>query len=142
MSNDTWERDLLAIDNADSYAELTAQLYVIRKKRGLRQQDVADRMKTSKSTVSRLEAGHGNPTMRTLQDYAEAVGAYLSFVAVPAHNTPEWQEQSRRVTEVLQSRFFVEVDEQASASGSQRLHSRVTGRFVPTSWQRTDTAGV
>ncbi|MDO5512403.1 helix-turn-helix domain-containing protein [Corynebacterium sp.] len=106
MTDTDWDRDVLAVKNADSYAELTAQLFAIRKKRGLRQEDVANRMGTSKSAVSRIEAGHGNPTMRTLHDYAEAVGAYLAWVAVPEHHAAEWQERSRRNTDELQSRFL------------------------------------
>lgn len=130
MTGKHWDCDELAIDNADSWDELTAQLYLIRKRRGLSQKDVARAMGTSKSAVSRMEAGHGNPTIRTLMQYAEAVGAYLSLGAVPVHNAAEWKAQSRRITEELQGSSFVETLE-----GRESVpHGRLSKKVATTTW--------
>jgi ribosome-binding protein aMBF1 (putative translation factor) len=53
---------------------------------GLSQEDVALRMSTTKSAVSRLESGsRTRPTLRTIQRYAFAVGARLEIsVRIPA----------------------------------------------------------
>jgi len=145
MNDVQWDVDELAISNADSYIELTAQLFAIRKRRGLSQKQVAQAMGTSAPAVSRLESGHGNPTIRTLQDYAEAIGAHLSFVAVPEHNTREWQDQSRRVTEQIQQSFFVQTSshgEEAAAPENSGAATTVTESFAPTGWTRTEEIGV
>lgn len=145
MNATDWDVDELAIANADSYIELTAQLYAIRKRRGLSQKQVAQAMGTSAPAVSRLESGHGNPTIRTLQDYAEAIGAHLSFVAVPEHNTGEWQDQSRRVTEEIRRSFFVQTcshGEEAKTPGNGGAAATVTESFAPTRWTRAEEVGV
>ena len=42
---------------------------------GLTQAQVAERMGTTQSVVARLESGRRAPSMRTVQRYAQAVGA-------------------------------------------------------------------
>ena len=44
-------------------------------KAGLTQQQVAERMGTTQSTVARMESGKRPPSLRTVQRYAQAVGA-------------------------------------------------------------------
>lgn len=127
-----WDVDRLGIDNADSYEELISQLYEIRTRRNLKQQDIADKMGTSKSAVSRLEAGNGNPTIRTLLDYAEAAGAYLALIAVPSHNTAEWKERARQVTADLQDSFFCEVTDAAKKTPGKSVRRSET--IAPTRW--------
>lgn len=53
---------------------LIDSLISMRKKSGLTQEDVAQKMGTQKSNISRLEKGSGNPSWKTLQNYAHACG--------------------------------------------------------------------
>lgn len=46
---------------------------------GLTQTDVAARMGTSQSAVARIEAGHLDVRMSTIERYAEAVGHVVSW---------------------------------------------------------------
>ena len=46
-----------------------------RSRAGLTQNDVAQRMGTTQSVIARLEGGKTIPSMRTVQRYAQAVGA-------------------------------------------------------------------
>lgn len=52
-------------------------LQVAREQAGLTQQQVAERMGTKKSAISRLENNAGDVRLSTLQRYAEAVGRRL-----------------------------------------------------------------
>ncbi len=58
---------------------LAAALIDARGHAKLSQEDVADRMKTSQQTVSRLEGGRANPSVRTLQRFAKATGTRLKI---------------------------------------------------------------
>jgi DNA-binding XRE family transcriptional regulator len=60
--------------------ELADQMLKARARAGLTQDDVAGRMGTTKSAVSRLEAaGRNSPSLATLKRYAEAVGCELQI---------------------------------------------------------------
>lgn len=55
-----------------------------RRRAGLTQEAVADRMGTTKSVISRLEGGTKHaPSVASLKRYAEAVGCTLSITLVP-----------------------------------------------------------
>ena len=54
--------------------ELIDQLLSMRNSSGLTQQEVAERMSTQKSNVSRLERGRSNPSWKMLTRYARACG--------------------------------------------------------------------
>jgi predicted transcriptional regulator len=59
---------------------LIADLVAARTAAGMTQEDVAARMSTTKSVVSRLESGRRTrPTLKTIQKYALAVGAQLEI---------------------------------------------------------------
>lgn len=62
--------------------ELKGQLIKARIKAGLTQEEVAERMGTTKSAVSRLESvnSKNSPSISTLVKYAEAVGTELKIV--------------------------------------------------------------
>lgn len=66
---------------ADSLVEghlaLLQSLTSLRKKHGLTQGDVAERMSVSQSAVSQFERYDSNPTLATLRRYALAVGARI-----------------------------------------------------------------
>jgi ribosome-binding protein aMBF1 (putative translation factor) len=55
--------------------ELARELIAARTQAGLTQGDVAARMGTTQSVVARIESGRGSPSMRTVQRFANAVGA-------------------------------------------------------------------
>ena len=58
---------------------LLSELLRIRKANGLTQQQVADRMGVRQSTVAKLEAPDGNPTLSTIRRYANAVRALVVY---------------------------------------------------------------
>lgn len=59
---------------------LVADLAAARAAAGMTQQDVADRMRSTRSAVSRLECGlHTRPTLTTIENYARAVGAIVEI---------------------------------------------------------------
>jgi ribosome-binding protein aMBF1 (putative translation factor) len=59
---------------------LVADLIAARTAAGMTQQDVAARMRTTKSVVSRLESGvRTRPTLSTVEKYALAVGAQVEI---------------------------------------------------------------
>ncbi|MDE2396166.1 MAG: helix-turn-helix transcriptional regulator [Burkholderiales bacterium] len=55
--------------------ETARELIAARARAGLTQAEVAARMGTDQSTIARLESGKRSPSLRTLQRYAEALGA-------------------------------------------------------------------
>lgn len=63
---------------------LASQMLEARAKAGLTQDAVAERMGTTKSAISRLEAaGRHAPSLATLKRYAAAVGCELKVKLVP-----------------------------------------------------------
>jgi DNA-binding XRE family transcriptional regulator len=68
----------------DEYA-LARELLRARSRAGLTQEAVAERMGTTKTAVSRLEAvGRHSPSVTTLKKYAQAVGCEVEIRLVPA----------------------------------------------------------
>jgi len=64
--------------------QLVDQLLRARKRAGLTQEAVAERMKTTKSAVSRMEGSLPHaPTIKTLQRYANAVGCDVQVKLIP-----------------------------------------------------------
>ncbi len=68
-----------AYDALEDEFALAASLIDARGRAGLSQEDVAARMRTSQQTVSRLEGGRANPSVHTLQRFAEATGTRLKI---------------------------------------------------------------
>jgi ribosome-binding protein aMBF1 (putative translation factor) len=54
-----------------------------RQRAGLSQAQLAKRMKTSQSTIARLESGRGKPSTRTLSRFAKATGHRLKISFEP-----------------------------------------------------------
>jgi transcriptional regulator with XRE-family HTH domain len=70
-------------DLEDEYV-LAREMLSARSKSGLTQEAVAELMGTTKSVVSRLEAGGKHaPSLTTLKKYAQAVGCRLEIKLVP-----------------------------------------------------------
>src|SRR5690554_8191431 len=72
---------IAAGEDFDDFANLITALVHTRKVRGLRQREVATIMGTKQSVVSDLERVGGNPTIRTLQKYARAIGCRVKLRA-------------------------------------------------------------
>jgi transcriptional regulator with XRE-family HTH domain len=68
---------------------LIAEVAKARLRSGLTQAQLAKRMKTTQSTVARLESGRGKPSTRTLARFAKATGHRLkiSFESVKAEKS-------------------------------------------------------
>ena len=64
--------------------ELAAQLIDARAQAKMTQEQVAKRMRTTQSVISRIESGKVKPTWPTIQRYVEAVGAELRVIIEPA----------------------------------------------------------
>lgn len=70
-------------DLEEEYA-LVKEMLTARARLGLSQEAVAELMGTTKSAISRLEAGGKHaPSMTTLKKYARAVGCHLEIKFVP-----------------------------------------------------------
>ncbi|TGN38215.1 helix-turn-helix domain-containing protein [Marinobacter confluentis] len=61
---------------------LIDQLVTMRSSAGLTQEEVAKKLGTNKSNISRLEHGKGNPSWGTLNKYAAACGFRVKLEAV------------------------------------------------------------
>lgn len=73
-----------AYDSLELEYALADQMLKARAKAGLTQDAVAERMGTTKSAISRLEAaGRHAPSLATLKKYAAAVGCDLQVKLVP-----------------------------------------------------------
>lgn len=71
-------------DLAPAY-EIRKKLIALRQEAGLTQEDVAEKLNTKKSNISRLESVNSDisPKLSTLTDYAEAVGYKLKIDFIP-----------------------------------------------------------
>ena len=69
--------DRLGIALARSENRLIRQLIAVRHSRGLKPAELARKMEVDRSVVTRFESGGTNPTMATINRYAEAVGAVI-----------------------------------------------------------------
>ena len=58
---------------------LAAAVAKARRRAGLSQAEIARRMKTTQSTIARLESGRGKPSTRTLNRFAKATGHRLKI---------------------------------------------------------------
>ena len=73
------KQDRLAIDLARSELRLIRDLTAVRQQRGLKPAELARRMGVDRSVITRFEAGGTNPTIATINRYAEAVGAMIAY---------------------------------------------------------------
>lgn len=72
----TWELVLYLIAHKKHHIK---KLISTRENSGLSQLDVAKLMSTKQSVVARLESADGNPTLKPLSRYAEALGGHLQI---------------------------------------------------------------
>ena len=81
-----WMKDPDYRKDYDALEEEFALIAAVAKARlrsGLTQAQLAKRMKTTQSTVARLESGRGKPSTRTLQRFAKATGHRLKISFEP-----------------------------------------------------------
>ena len=62
---------------AQASHRLAERVRNLRESRGVSQQDLAERMGTTQSVISRLESGGGKPSLTTLERVGSALGADL-----------------------------------------------------------------
>jgi ribosome-binding protein aMBF1 (putative translation factor) len=82
----TWMKDPAYRDEYDALEEeftVMAAIAKARRRAGLSQAELARRMKTTQSTVARLESGRGQPSTRTLLRLAKATGHRLKISFQP-----------------------------------------------------------
>lgn len=72
-----------AYESLESEFELVNALLQARARAGISQAEVASRMGTTESTISRLESGRTKPSTRTLERYAQATGHRLHIRLEP-----------------------------------------------------------
>ncbi len=81
-----WSKDpayKAAYDDLEAEFALAEAISEARSRAGLTQAEVAERMHTTQSNIARLEAGRTTPSTRTLEKFAEAVGAKLKISFEP-----------------------------------------------------------
>jgi len=74
-------------DALEEEFSLIDQLITMRTKAGLTQEDVAKKLGTNKSNISRLERGKSNPSWGTLNKYAAACGFTVKLDAIEDDRT-------------------------------------------------------
>lgn len=72
-------------ERLDGEFRLIDELLSMRSKAGLTQEQVAEKMHTKKSNISRLERGNANPSWATLLKYAHACGFELTLKSQKTH---------------------------------------------------------
>ena len=78
-----WMKDAAYRKEYDALEEefvLATAMIAARARAGLTQEQLAAKMKTTQSTIARLESGKALPSGRTLQKIAEATGSKLKIV--------------------------------------------------------------
>lgn len=86
-----------AYEDMEEEYRLTREMLAARSLFGLTQEAVAERMGTTKSAVSRLEAaGKHAPSLTTLKKYARAVGCRLEIKLVPATRSTKRSTRSAK----------------------------------------------
>jgi len=70
-------------DALDEEFSIMAAIAKARRRAGLSQAELARRMKTTQSTVARLESGRSQPSTRTLARFAKATGHRLRISFQP-----------------------------------------------------------
>lgn len=59
--------------------EIGKKIKILRKTRGLTQQQLADKLKVKRATISNYEIGRRSPHIKELEDIAEALGVNLDY---------------------------------------------------------------
>jgi transcriptional regulator with XRE-family HTH domain len=92
-----------------------------RKKAGLTQRELAERIGSTQAVISRLESGRTLPSISTLERVARATGQPLKLVIGEDPNIPSRDEKRRRVRQVLGDYVFNPWDRSPSQTESRSL---------------------
>jgi len=68
-----------AYDTMQPEYDLSNKLIAERLKAHLTQKEIAKRMKTTQSVIARLESGTQRPSLRTIENYAKALGKRIEI---------------------------------------------------------------
>jgi transcriptional regulator with XRE-family HTH domain len=98
-------------------------LTAARRKAGLTQREVAERMGTTQSAVSRVESGRAVPSLEFLDRYARAVGTTLVLELGPPSALPSRSERAERVKRVLRGYVFDPWERQPSPAEQRSLEA-------------------
>jgi transcriptional regulator with XRE-family HTH domain len=82
-----WMRDpkyRRAYDALEAEFTLASAMIEARSRAGLTQEELAEKMETSQSSIARMESGKAIPSGRTLKRFAEATGTRLKISFEPA----------------------------------------------------------
>lgn len=82
-------------DALEAEFALASAMIAARSRAGLTQDQLAQRMKTTQSTIARLESGKALPSGKTLQRFADATGSRLKIVFEKAAQTSKARITSR-----------------------------------------------
>src|SRR6266436_7258878 len=74
-------------DELEEEFALMMEVAKARTRAGLSQAELARRMKTTQSTIARLESGRGKPSTRTLDRFAKATGHRVKISFEPVTGT-------------------------------------------------------
>ncbi len=86
-----------AFEDLEAEYALIREMLAARSRSGLTQEAVAELMGTTKSAVSRLEAGGKHaPSLTTLKRYALAVGCHLEIRLVPYSQADRSRRRTRK----------------------------------------------
>jgi transcriptional regulator with XRE-family HTH domain len=78
----SWMKDKVYRKEYEALEEefaLASAMIAARSRAGLTQEQLAKRMKTTQSTIARLESGRASPSGKTLQRFANATGSRLKI---------------------------------------------------------------
>ena len=98
-----------------------------RRRSGLTQRELAERIGTSQPAVASLERGDGNPTIDTLARYARAAGVVLRLALEPPTTPPDrvverYKQDVDRT--LLRQNLRTSVDERLRTLGEWQLATR------------------
>jgi transcriptional regulator with XRE-family HTH domain len=86
MKDPEFRKEYDALEDEFQYYD---ELIKARKRAGMTQEQIAEKMGTKREAVTRMESlrGRTSPSMKTLKKYAEAVGCKLQIKLVPTKQT-------------------------------------------------------
>ncbi len=105
---------------------------------GLTQSDLAARMGTTQSVISRIESGRVTPTLEMIERYARALGRPLTLVFGAAEENPSREALRGRVRRVLGDYVFDPWDRNPTESEARSL---IADGLTRESFERRKTSG-
>jgi|ERR1700674_2737916 transcriptional regulator with XRE-family HTH domain len=87
-----------AVADLEPEFRLAREMISARAEAGLTQEQLAARMKTTRTVIARLESGRAMPSTRTLERIAVATGHELRISFVPTAKRPATRSGARRAS--------------------------------------------